>query len=192
MSEAHVAGWNSICEMTRQLRGSAGASQIADAKALQWGTAWGDSRDPDEGRMSMHEKPRPRIGPDNAPFWQGCRAHRLMLPTCTACGKAHLPPGPVCPFCFADAIEWKQASGRGVISTWTAVHKAWFPAFAAETPYNVIQVELEEGPRLTSNLLGADKPSIGQRVEVVFEDVDAELTLPRFRAVWRQHGNQGA
>jgi uncharacterized OB-fold protein len=133
--------------------------------------------------MSTHEKPRPRVGPDNAPFWQGCRAHRLMLPTCTACGTAHLPPGPVCPFCFADAIAWKQASGRGVISTWTAVHKAWFPAFAAETPYNVIQVELEEGPRLTSNLLGPDKPSIGQRVEVVFEDVDAELTLPRFRVV---------
>ena len=133
--------------------------------------------------MSMHEKPRPRVGADNAPFWQGCRAHRLMLPTCTVCHKAHLPPGPVCPFCFADAIAWKPASGRGVISTWTAVHKAWFPAFAAETPYSVIQVALEEGPRLTSNLLGADRPSIGQRVEVVFEDVDSELTLPRFRMI---------
>ena len=128
----------------------------------------------------MHDKPRPRIGPDSAPFWQGCREHRLLLPTCTACGKPHLPPGPVCPFCFADAIQWKQASGRGRISTWTMVHKAWFPAFAAEKPYNVVQVELDEGPRLTSNLVGAT-PSIGQRVEIVFDDVDAELTLHRFR-----------
>ena len=52
------------------------------------------------------------------------------------------------------------------------MHKAWFPAFAAETPYNVIQVELDEGPRLTSNLIGGDA-EIGQRVEVVFDDVDA-------------------
>jgi uncharacterized OB-fold protein len=133
--------------------------------------------------MNIHEKPRPTVGPDSAPFWKGCREHKLLLPTCTACGKAHLPPGPVCPYCFADGIVWKEASGRGRISTWTAVHKAWFPAFAAETPYNVIQVELDEGPRLTSNLIGGGTPSIGQRVEIVFDDVDAELTLHRFRAV---------
>ena len=136
--------------------------------------------DPDGDHMSIHGKPRPRIGPDSAPFWQGCREHRLMLPTCAACGIAHLPPGPVCPFCFSGELEWRQASGRGRISTWTMVHKAWFPAFAAETPYNVVQVELDEGPRLTSNLIG-EKPAIGRRVEVVFEDVDADLTLHRFR-----------
>ena len=109
-----------------------------------------------------------------------------MLPICTACGKAHLPAGPVCPFCFADAIEWQRGERQAAaISTWTVVHKAWFPAFAAETPYNVIQVELDEGPRLTSNLIGGETPTIGQRVEVVFDDVDAELTLHRFRAVRR-------
>ena len=68
--------------------------------------------------------------------------------------------------CRRDRME--QASGRGAISTWTAVHKAWFPAFAAETPYNVIQVELDEGPRLTSNLVGggraADRPARRGRV----------------------------
>ncbi len=133
--------------------------------------------------MTTHAKPRPTIGPDSAPFWQGCREHRLMLPFCGACGKAHLPPGPVCPFCFSDAITWQQANGRGRISTWTVVHKAWFPAFAAETPYNVVQVELDEGPRLTSSFVGHAKPAIGARVEVVFDDVDAELTLHRFRIV---------
>jgi uncharacterized OB-fold protein len=138
--------------------------------------------------MSIYKKPRPRIGPDSAPFWQGCRERRLMLPTCVPCGKAHLPPGPVCPFCFSDAIEWKQASGRGRISTWTVVHKGWFPAFAAEAPYNAIQVELDEGPRLTSNLVGDGKPSIGQCVEIIFDDIDAELTLHRFRVVARHQG----
>jgi uncharacterized OB-fold protein len=133
--------------------------------------------------MKIDPKPRPRIGPDSAPFWQGCREHKLMLPTCEACARAHLPAGPVCPFCFADAIAWKQATGKGRINTWTVVHKAWFPAFAAESPYNVIQVELDEGPRLTSSLVGGGKPQIGQRVEVVFDDVDVELTLHRFRPV---------
>jgi uncharacterized OB-fold protein len=63
------------------------------------------------------------------------------------------------------------------------VHKAWFPAFADETPYNVVQVELDEGPRLTSHLVGGGgKPiAIGQRVEVTFTDVDADLTLHGFR-----------
>ena len=124
--------------------------------------------------MTAYEKPRPRIGPDNEPFWHGCRAHRLMLPTCLACGKPHLPPGPVCPFCFSDDISWQSASGRGRICTWTMVHKAWFPAFRDETPYNVVQVELDEGPRLTSRIVGEgdQKIQIGQRVEVVFDDID--------------------
>lgn len=132
--------------------------------------------------MAPYRKPRPRIGPDNEPFWQGCRAHRLMLPTCDNCGKSHLPPGPVCPFCFSDDIGWRQASGHGRISTWTMVHKAWFPAFKDEIPYNVVQVELDEGPRLTSHIVdsGGQKIQIGQRVEVTFTDVDDELTLHGF------------
>jgi uncharacterized OB-fold protein len=135
-------------------------------------------------RGEGYPKPRPRVGPDNAPFWQGCREHRLLLPTCRACGKAHLPPGPVCPFCFGG-IDWQPASGHGRISTWTKVHKAWFPAFADETPYNVVQIELDEGPRLTSRLVNADdKPiAIGQRVEVTFTDVDDDLTLHGFRVI---------
>jgi uncharacterized protein len=132
--------------------------------------------------MAPYRKPRPRIGPDSEPFWQACRAHRLMLPTCGNCGKSHLPPGPVCPFCFSDDIEWRQASGHGRISTWTMVHKAWFPAFKDETPYNVVQVELDEGPRLTSHIVdpGGHKIQIGQRVEVTFTDIDDELTLHGF------------
>ena len=108
-----------------------------------------------------------------------------MLPTCGACDKPHLPPAPVCPFCFSDDIMWQAASGRGHISTFTVVHKAWFPAFQDETPYNVVQIELDEGPRLTSRIVGAgdQKIAIGQRVEVVFTDIDEQLTLHGFRIV---------
>ena len=128
-------------------------------------------------------KPRPRITPDAKPFWDALRERRLLLPYCTACGKPHLPPGPVCPFCFAVRLEWRPASGRGQLSTWTVVHKAWFPAFEADIPYNVVQVELAEGPRLTANVVGIpnEELEVGQPVEIVFDDVTPELTMPRFR-----------
>ena len=130
--------------------------------------------------MSEYRKPLPRIGADSAPFWAATREGRLRLPFCEACGRPHLPPGPICPFCLSDAIAWRDASGRGRITTFTVVHKAWFPSFAADLPYNVVQVELEEGPRLTANLLGA-APAIGMAVETVFDAVTPEVTLPRFK-----------
>ena len=128
-------------------------------------------------------KPLPRISPDNAPFWAGCRRHELVLPFCAACGRPHLPPGPVCPFCFADTLEWRRASGRGVVSSFTVVHQPWFAAFKADLPYNVVQVELAEGPRLTANLVEApnDVLRVGLPVEVVFDDVSDEITLPKFQ-----------
>jgi uncharacterized OB-fold protein len=129
------------------------------------------------------QKPVPRLTPDNAPFWNGCRDHRIMLPWCDACDRAHWPPGPVCPFCFGDALVWRQASGRGVISSWVVVHKAWLPAFEADLPYNAVQVELEEGVRLTGNVVGSPNAAlqVGLPVEVVFDDVTETVTLPRFR-----------
>ena len=130
------------------------------------------------------KKPLPRVGPDTAPFWAGTKEKRLRIPVCEACGRSHWPGSPVCPFCFSDQIAWRDASGRGVVSTWTVVHKAWFPSFAADIPYNVVQVELEEGPRITANVVGlppGTAPSIGMAVEVVFDPVTPEVTLPRFR-----------
>lgn len=127
-------------------------------------------------------KPSPRITPDSQPFWDACRAHRWMLPYCTRCGQPHMPPGPVCPFCFSATLQWREASGRGTVSSWTRVHQAWFPAFADDLPYNVIEVQLEEGPRVTANLIGgADVVlRVGMRVRVVFDDISTAITLPRF------------
>ena len=132
--------------------------------------------------MSDYRKPLPRVGSDTAPFWAATRQGKLRLPFCTACGKPHWPAGPVCPFCLSDGLEWRDVSGRGRISTFTIIHKAWFPAFEADIPYNVVQVELEEGPRLTANLVDAPAgPAIGMPVEAVFDAVTPDVTLPRFR-----------
>ncbi len=124
-------------------------------------------------------KPLPRITPDSEPFWKALRERKLVLPYCRECAKPHLPPGPVCPFCFSGRLEWRPASGRGRISTWTVVHKAWFPAFAEDIPYNVVQVELEEGPRLTASVIGLpnERLEVGLPVVIDFDD----LSLPRFR-----------
>lgn len=128
-------------------------------------------------------KPVPRSTPDNQPFWEGCRAHRIMLPACQHCDRPHWPPGPVCPFCFSDELSWVQASGRGTVSSWVVVYKAWLPAFEADLPYNAVQVELEEGVRLTGNVVGVpnDALRVGMAVEAVFDDVTPDVTLPRFR-----------
>jgi uncharacterized OB-fold protein len=133
--------------------------------------------------MDAVSKPRPRVTPDNRPFWDGCRQHRLLLPWCTACSVAFLPPSPVCPHCLGESIEWRAASGRATVSSFVVVHQKWFPAFDADIPYNVVQVELEEGPRLTSALVGVQEADIrvGMPVTVVFEDLDEHTTLPRFR-----------
>jgi len=135
--------------------------------------------------MKVSTKPRPTIGPDSRPFWDACAAHRIDLPFCEDCGKPHLPAGPVCPFCLSRKIEWRTASGRGKVATWTMIRRGLHPAFRDEVPYNVAQIELDEGPRLTANVVGLNgvAPVIGMRVEAVFDDIDDTLTMPRFKPI---------
>lgn len=133
--------------------------------------------------MSEYRKPLPRVTPDNRSFWEAARRHELRLQRCGECGQLWYPPGPVCPECLSERFEWARVSGRGTISSFAVFHKAYFPAFAEEIPYAVVQVELEEGPRLLSNLVDVPPGEIrvGMPVEVVFDDVAPELSLPRFR-----------
>ena len=133
--------------------------------------------------MSPYEKPLPRVTADNRPFWEAARRHQLALQRCVDCGRLRYPPAPVCPECLSERLEWTPVSGRGTVSTFVVLHQRYFPSFADAIPYNVIQVRLDEGPRLTANLV--DIPNgeirIGMRVEVVFDDVTPEVSLPRFR-----------
>lgn len=127
----------------------------------------------------MQPKPQPTVTPDNQPFWEGCAGHELLLPYCDDCSRPHLPPGPVCPFCLSDALSWRRASGRGRISSWTVVRRSGLPAF--EAPYNVVHIELDEGPRLTTTIVGEPRAlKIGQQVEVTFEDRAAGPRVPVF------------
>lgn len=115
------------------------------------------------------------------PFWQGCQRGEFLLQRCPRSGRWHWPA--VSDPETGGALEWVPASGRGAIHTFTVLHKAYQPDYADRVPYNVIVVELEEGPLFHSNLIGCDNAAIrvGMPVEVVFDRVDDELTLPRFR-----------
>jgi uncharacterized OB-fold protein len=130
-----------------------------------------------------YSKPLPRLTAENRPFWAAAKRHQLRLQRCQECGRFRYPPAPVCPDCFGERADWASVSGRGTVTTWVVFHKVYFPAFADDVPYNVVQVELEEGPRLTANLVGIanDRIAVGMPVEVLFDDVTPEVTLPRFQ-----------
>jgi uncharacterized OB-fold protein len=101
---------------------------------------------------------------------------------CGACGYVRWPPGPVCPECWAERHEWALLSGEGVVNTWVVFHRVYFPAFAEETPYNVAEIELAEGPRYLAPIRDCPNDAIsrGMSVGVRFEHVSETLALPVF------------
>ncbi len=99
-------------------------------------------------------KPVPVPDEISAPFFDGAREGRLMLQHCTACDRWSFPVRERCPHCFAARLEWRQASGRGSLYTFTIMHQVMNPGFASAVPYNVAQVDLVEGVRMTSNVVG--------------------------------------
>jgi uncharacterized OB-fold protein len=132
--------------------------------------------------LTEYTKPLPAVTPDNEPFWEACRRHELQLPRCRDCAHLRLP-GPICPKCLSMEADWETVSGRGALYTWTVIYQRYHAGFAEELPYNVAMVELEEGPRLISNVTGCDNGDlrVGMALEVVFDDVTDEVTLPRFK-----------
>jgi uncharacterized OB-fold protein len=125
----------------------------------------------------------PVIYPEELPFWEAARSRQIKLQRCSACSKAWYPIGPACPHCFSMKWEWAIMSGRGTLHNYVVYHKAWTKWFESRVPYAVIQVQLEEGPRLTANLVECDVKNIkiGTPVEPVFEDITDDITLIQFR-----------
>jgi uncharacterized OB-fold protein len=130
-------------------------------------------------------KPVPIPDSISAPFFDGARQGRLMLQCCSACGKWSFPVRERCPHCFAAKLEWRQASGRGTLYTFAIMHQVMNPGFAGAVPYNIAQIDLEEGVRMTSNVVGIPNNAlkIGMKLEAIFEDVGQDVSLPKFRPV---------
>ena len=133
--------------------------------------------------MFQIDKPLPAVPEDGAPYWAAAREGRLELQRCAKCKHWRFPPSVVCPKCLAFEHEWAPVSGRATIYSFIVVHRPQHPGFAKDAPYNVALVELEEGPRMHTNIVECanEDLKIGMPVEVVFEKVDDEITLPKFR-----------
>jgi uncharacterized protein len=132
--------------------------------------------------MTNYKKPLPRITAANAPFWRAAKAHELRLPRCRPCRAWVYPIGPMCQQCWSEDLEWDALSGRGRVSSWVVFRRAFDPAFAPEIPYVVAQIDLAEGIRFISNIVGAaaDELSAGMPVKAVFDDVTDDIALVKF------------
>jgi uncharacterized protein len=134
------------------------------------------------------ERPLPNpMTPECKPYWDGAREGKLMIPKCRACGKPFMYPRVACPFCSSRDIGWVQATGRGKLFSFEIAHQILNKAFKVKTPVVLAMVELEEGPRILSNLVGIEpdpkKIRCDMPVEVCFEKLTDQVSLPMFRPV---------
>jgi uncharacterized OB-fold protein len=125
----------------------------------------------------------PVIDPETAPFWAGTKQRKFLIRHCNACGRSHFYPRHACPNCWSDNCEWRAASGRGRVFSYTVIHHNDTQPFREMLPYIVALIELEEGVRVTANIVEGtpEVVHIGMPVEVVYEHVTDEVTLPQFR-----------
>ena len=116
---------------------------------------------------------------DTKPYWDGIAAGELRLQRCEACGEAVFYPRAVCPHCFGGPLIWFTAAGTGSVYSYTVAHRG-FGDFADQTPFTVALVDLDEGVRMMTRIVGTRQVAIGMRVRMTVEQI-AEATLPCFR-----------
>ncbi len=134
--------------------------------------------------METLRKPIPRPSPESLPFWEAAKAHRLLLPRCNACGRFWFPPSKRCRHCLSPDFAWTESKGRGRIYSFVVYHRPYHPAFEGDVPYVVAVVELDEGPRLLTNIVGTPPEAVrcDAHVRVVFEERDGAI-IPMFSAI---------
>ena len=127
----------------------------------------------------------PRATEISAPYWEGCNEGRLRLQFCQTCERYQFYPRSLCSQCHGDALEWRDAGGHGRIASFTVIHRGLSPAYQA--PYVVALIDLDEGPRLMSNIVDAEASeiSVGDAVTVEFATWADGVDLPVFRIVAR-------
>lgn len=135
--------------------------------------------------MKKYNRPLPKPTPWSKPFWDGCKRHELLIQKCKNCQTSIFYPKMFCPQCLSPNLEWVRASGRGKVYSYTIVHSYGPTEFSEDTPYVVAVVDLEEGVRMMSNIVEClpDLVKCDMEVEVVFDDVTEDITLPKFRNI---------
>ena len=130
-----------------------------------------------------YDKPLPELEGYSKEFYEFCRTGELRFQRCTSCRAWRHVPREMCAECGSFDWEWARSSGKGSVFTWTVVGRALHPAFGESVPYAPTGVEMEEGGRLLSVLVDCppEELEIGMPVEVAFDAVTSEITLPKFR-----------
>jgi uncharacterized OB-fold protein len=135
--------------------------------------------------MSEYKKPLPVIQEWSRPFWKGAKEHKYLIQHCKDCGKNIFYPRKYCPDCWSSNLEWIESGGKGKIYTYTVTLAGAEEKFAADYPYVLALVDMEEGIRVMTNIVDCkpEEVKIGMDVEVVFRDVTDEISMPMFRPV---------
>jgi len=113
---------------------------------------------------------RPEPDAESAPYWDGLRRHEVLLQQCPACGAVRFPPMPTCPNCAAEGGSPVESPATGVVYSFVRVHRAFSAEFAADVPYTVAVVELDEGCRMLGRIAGGRPAAVGDRVSPTFAD----------------------
>ena len=127
--------------------------------------------------------PLPAPGPDDQAFWEGTKRHELLIQRCTSCGTLRFWGKPMCAECNSFDSEAVPASGRGTIWSFTTTYHGWSRAWREAVPYTVVVVQLDEGPRMVSNVVQCtpDEVRVDMPLVAVFDDVTPEWTLVKFK-----------
>jgi uncharacterized OB-fold protein len=133
-------------------------------------------------QQNDYAKPLPRPTELSKPFWDGLKDEVLRLQRCGPCDRFVFYPRTLCPYCMGQELEWVRVSGRGKVYTYTVVRRAMIPAFQADSPYVFAIVELDEGPRLSTNIVNCEIEDVrvDMPVQASYDDVTAEITLLKF------------
>jgi uncharacterized OB-fold protein len=135
------------------------------------------------------KKPLPAIVPEAKPFWDAAAQGKLVMQRCEDCRAWVWTPRPSCNECGSERLEWTPMSGKGEIYSFTVIRqvvgRAASKAFEPDIPYVVAWVDLDEGPRMITNVVGCavEAVKLGMKVTVAFEQASPEIWLPKFKPI---------
>ncbi len=126
--------------------------------------------------------PRPPSPEITRPFWEAAKRHELVMPRCKRCDHIFLYPRSECPRCLSNDLEWTKVSGKGRLHSFTIIRQSAHPSFMDDLPHVYALVQLDEGPRMISNVVGCDVEDVrvDMRLDATFDDVTEEWTLVKF------------
>jgi len=133
--------------------------------------------------VTTYNKPLPRADIISKDFWEAAKRHELIVQRCQQCNEHILYPRQICPRCLSSKLEWVKVSGKGRIYTHSVIYQPAHPGFVNDIPYVLAIIELDEGPRILSNIVECvpEDVKVDMPVTAVFDDVTPEVTLIKFK-----------